>query len=101
VIWSGDNGSEATFLAIACRQLRQRPESVLWVAIPGRENPPIVAFHMPAEPAKLYSTRRELSESERVILSEDFEPLRSKTGLLRRLENGRIITSGFYWSPAP
>lgn len=91
VIWSGDNVSEATFLAMACWQLGQRPESVLRVAIPGRDNPPYVALHMPAELAELYPTRRALTESERAILNEDFDRIRSETGLLRRLENRRII----------
>jgi len=90
-IWSGDNVSETTFLAMACWRLGRRPEPVLRVAVTGHGNPPYVAFHRPAELAELYSTRRELTESERVILSEDFERIRDETGLLRRLENGRVI----------
>ena len=114
VIWSGDNVSESTFLAMACWQLRHWPEPVLSVKIPERDNPPYVAIHKPAELADLYSTAHELADSERVVLSEDFERIRSETGLLRRRENGRIIgvPVGHYdcyllesctpaWTPAP
>jgi hypothetical protein len=91
VLWSGDNVSEATFLAMACWQLRQRSESVLRVAIPERYGPPYVAFHQPRELAELFSTHHELTDAERVTLSEDFERIRSQSGLLRRWEDGRII----------
>lgn len=114
VIWNGDNVSETTFLAMACWQLRQRPEPVLRVAIPEGDNPPYVALHKPAELARLCSTRRELAASERAMLSEDFERIRSQTGLLRRLENGRVIgvpvdyydrfllkSCASHWTPAP
>jgi hypothetical protein len=91
VIWSGDNVSEATFLALACRQFRQRPERLLRVAPPERDNPPYVALHTPLELAGLYASRRELTDPERTRLGDDFVRIRSETGLLRRWENGRII----------
>jgi hypothetical protein len=91
VLWSGDNVSETTFIAFACWQLRHRPESVLRVAMPEGDDPPYVALQPPAELAKLYSTRRKLADSERATLAADFERIRSRTGLLRRLEHGRII----------
>jgi hypothetical protein len=91
VIWSGDNVSEGTFLAMACWQFRQRPEPLLRVAIPGQANPPYVAVHMPVELADLYAGRRELTVPERALLGDDFVRIRSETGLLRRRENGRII----------
>ncbi len=90
VLWGGDNVSETTFLAFACWQLRHRPESILRVAMPEGDDPPYVALHPPAELAKLYSTRRKLADSERTTLAADFERIRSRTGLLRRLEHGRI-----------
>jgi hypothetical protein len=90
VIWSGDNVSETTFLALACWQFRQRPEPLLRVAIPGRDNPPYVALHTPVELAGLYASRRELTDPERTRLGDDFVRIRSETGLLRRWENGRI-----------
>ena len=50
-----------------------------------------MALYTPAELAETYSTRRALTVSERVLLAADFECIRGQTGLLRRLENGRII----------
>ena len=91
VLWSGDNVSEMTFLAMACWQLGQRSESVLRVAVPERNGPPYVALHQARELAELYATRRELTHAERKTLSDDFERIRSQRGLLRRLEHGRII----------
>jgi hypothetical protein len=91
VIWSGDNVSEATFLAMACWQLRQRPDAVLRVAISERDNSPYVALHMPFELGDLYANRRELTDSERALLGDEFVRIRSESGLLRRWENGRII----------
>jgi hypothetical protein len=91
VIWSGDNVSEATFLAMACWQLRQRPEPVVRVAIPERDSPCYVALHMPVEFGDLFANRRELTPSERALLGDEFVRIRNKTGLLRRWENGRII----------
>jgi hypothetical protein len=44
--------------------------------------------------AMVRSTRRELTAPERAVLSEDFEVIRSQTGLPRRLANGRVIDMG-------
>jgi hypothetical protein len=91
VIWSGDNVSEATFLAMACWQLWQLPEPLLRVAIHGRDNPPYVAVHTPDALADLYAGRRELTDPEQALLGNDFVRIRSETGLLRRWEDGRVI----------
>ena len=90
VIWSGDNVSEATFLAMACWQLEKRPEPLLRVAIPGQDNPPYVAVHKPVELADLYAVRQELVDTDRARLSDDFLRIRNDTGLVRRWERGRI-----------
>ena len=55
-----------------------------------RDDPPYVALHAPAELAGLYSTRRALTESERVLLAADFERIRDQTGLLRRAAVGEV-----------
>jgi hypothetical protein len=91
VIWSGDNVSEATFLAMACWWLRHRSERVLRVAMPGRDDRRHVAVHTPAELAELFSSARELTAAERADLAEDFLRIRRETGLLRRWEEGRIL----------
>lgn len=91
VVWSGDNVSESIFLRMACWQLRACPVPLLRAAIPERGMPPYVALHSPAELAELSKTRCELTPSERDRLSEDFVRIRTETGLLRRLETGRII----------
>lgn len=91
VIWSGDNASEATFLAMACWQLRQRPGPVLRVAIPEQGNPPYVAFKTPSELADLYASRREPTNPERALLSKDFERIRDEMGLLRLWKNNQVI----------
>jgi hypothetical protein len=112
-LWSGDNVSEATFLAMVCWQLGQRSASVLRVAMPERDGPPYVALREPSKLAALFSTHRELSHAERKTRSECFERIRSESGLLRRLEDGRItgVTVDYYdgflrtscgstWTPA-
>jgi hypothetical protein len=80
VIWSGDNASEATFLAMACWWLGNRPERVMRVAI-----------HTPAELADLLASARELTDTERAVLAADFLRIRGETGLLRRWEEGKIL----------
>jgi len=67
VIWSGDNASEATFLSMACWWLRNRPERVLRVAMPGTEGRHYVAIHTPAELADLFASARELTDTERAV----------------------------------
>jgi hypothetical protein len=91
VIWSGDNASEATFLTMACWWLRNRPERVLRVAMPGRDGRHYVAIHTPAELADLFASTRELTDTERAVLAADFLRIRGETGLLRRWEEGRIL----------
>lgn len=91
LIWSGENVSEATFLAMACWWLAERAERVLRVAMPGNDGRHHVATHTPAELADLFASRRELTDSERADLAEDFLRIRGDTGLLRRWEDGRII----------
>jgi hypothetical protein len=91
LIWSGDNVSEAIFLAMACWWLRQRREPVLRVAMPGQDGRHHVATYAPAELTELYRTRRELKEAERVALSEDFVRIRDENGFLRRWVNGQIV----------
>lgn len=91
IIWRGDNVSEVTFLAMACWQLRQLLTPLFQVVITGADDIPYVAVRMPAELAEMYPGHRELSQSERKQLSEDFVRIRRETGLLRRWENGRII----------
>ena len=91
VIWSGDNVSEATFLAMTCWRLRHRSEPLHRVAIPEQNNPPYVAFHNPGGLADLYTSRQGLGDRECARLGEDFLRIRNETGLLRRWENGQII----------
>jgi hypothetical protein len=91
VLWTGVNVSEATFLAMACWQFRHRSESTLLVSIPERDDPPYVSVRQPRELAELFSTYRELTDTERKTLSEDFERIRAESGPLRRWEDGRII----------
>lgn len=91
IIWSGDNVSEATFLAMACWWLRHRPEGIQRVAMPGMDGRCHVAVHTPAELANLFSSARELAAAERADLAEEFLRFRRETGLLRRWEGGRIM----------
>ena len=91
VIWSGDNASEATFLAMACWWLRDRPEPLLRVAMPERDGRPYVAVHAPAELADLFTSAVALPDTERAALAADFLRIRDETGLLRRWEHGRVI----------
>ena len=91
VIWSGENVSESTFLTMACWWLGRRPERMLRLAIPGREGRYHVATHKPAELADLFASARELTDTERADLAEDFVRIRGETGLLRRWEEGRIL----------
>ena len=58
VIWSGDNASEATFLAMACWWLGNRSARVLRVAMPGTDGRHYVAIHTPAELADLLEIGR-------------------------------------------
>jgi hypothetical protein len=91
VIWSGENASEATFLAMACWWLGHRSARVLRVAMPGRDGRHYVAIHTPAELADLFSSAQELTDTERAVFAADFLRIRGETGLLRRWEEGRIL----------
>jgi hypothetical protein len=113
VIWSGDNASEASFLAMACWWLEQRRVRALRVAEPGRDGRHYVAIHTPAELADLFASARELTDPERTDRAADFLRIRGETGLLRRWEEGRILgvpmdrydpllldSCGTEWTPA-
>lgn len=91
LVWSGDNVSEATFLAMACWWLRTRSEPLLRVAVPGTDDRYHVALQSPAELADLFTSAQVLTESERADLSEEFVRIRSETGLLRRWNRGQIL----------
>ena len=91
LVWSGDNVSEASFLAMACWWLAGRPEPLLHVQIPPTDGRRHVATRTPAELAGLFADRRLLSGEERGRLAEAFAHIRDHTGLLRRWEEGRII----------
>jgi hypothetical protein len=91
VIWSGENASETTFLAMACWWLGQRPARVLRVAVPGRDGRHYVAIHKPAELADLFASARELTDTERSDRAADFVRIRAESRFLRRWEEGRIV----------
>lgn len=91
VVWSGDNASEATFLAMVAAWVEGRPEPLLRVAAPGGEGRPYVAVHSPAELARLYPTRTLLDEKARRELARDFARMRDEAAPLRRWEGGRIV----------
>lgn len=91
LIWSGGNVPEATVLAMACWWLKPCSEHVLRVAMPETAGRGHVASHSPAGLASLFASRREVTDSQRGSLAEDFERIRDETGLLRRCEDGRII----------
>ena len=91
LIWSGDNVSEATFLAMACLWLLDRPEPQQRIILTGTDAGCYVAEHAPAELASMAESARELTSAERNSLAEDFSRIRDETGLLRRWANGRIL----------
>ena len=91
LIWSGDNVSEMTFLAMACWWLDGRAERVLCVAIPETDACRYVAAHSPEELASLLPFARELSAQRRTHLARDFLRIRRETGSLRRWHQGRIL----------
>jgi hypothetical protein len=80
LIWSGDNVSEATFLAMVCWWLRTRSEPLLPVAVPGTDDRYHVALQSPTELADLVTSPQELMQSERADLSEEFVLAPSKRG---------------------
>lgn len=91
VIWTGENVSEATFLAMACDRLAGRPEPIAQVSVPGKHGRNYVAVHAPEELRAFYDSWRVLSDAERAVLAHDFVHIREETGLLRRWQDGQII----------
>ena len=91
VIWTGENVSEATFLAMACDRLAGRPEPIAHVTVPGKHGRNYVAVHAPEELRAFYGSWRVLSDAERSGLAQDFARIREETGLLRRLQDGHLI----------
>jgi hypothetical protein len=67
VIWSGDNVSEGTFLAMACWQLQHRSQAICMVAVPSENGPPYVAHQSPAELTRLYPCNGLVHNSDQVI----------------------------------
>lgn len=90
VIWSGDNVSEATFLAMACWWLADYRGQVQQVRMPGEDGRYHVATYTPAELAELFASAVELTNSGRDALAADFVSIRDGTGLLRCWEKGTI-----------
>lgn len=91
LVWSGDNVSEGSFIAMACWWLRARPERILRVTMADAAGRCHVATHAPAELADRFSARRLLTDTERATLAQDFTRIRDQTGLLRCWEDGRLI----------
>jgi len=97
LVWSGDNVSETTFFAMTCWWLQTRPEPLLRVAVPSSDDRHHVALQSPAELADLFASARELTETERADLSEEFVRIRRDTGLLRRWSQKRILGAPLEW----
>jgi hypothetical protein len=91
VIWTGENVSEATFLAMACDRLAGRAEPVAQVTVPGKHGRNYVAVHAPEELRTMFGSWRVLGDAERAALAQDFTRIRQETGLLRRWQDGQII----------
>jgi hypothetical protein len=99
LIWSGENVSETTFLAMACWWLEGRAEQLLRVIIPATDARRYVAAHSPDELADLFTSARALTDTERANLAEDFVRICGETGLLRR-NFGLLVLGGagaFCW----
>lgn len=93
LIWSGENVSETTFLAMACWWLEGRAEQLLRVIIPATDARRYVAAHSPDELADLFTSARALTDTERTNLAEDFVRICGETGLLRR-NFGLLVLGG-------
>ena len=91
VVWTGENVSEATFLAMVCDRLAGRPEQIVQVTVPGKHGRNYVAVHAPEELRALLESGRVLSAAERVALVQDFAHIRDETGLLRRRQDGQLV----------
>ena len=90
IVWSGDNVSDAIFVAMVCDQLSGRTEPLLRVRVPEIDRRPFVAMHSPEQIAQLYATRQILSAVEQLSLAQDFARIRDTCGPVRRLELGRV-----------
>ena len=71
VIWTAENVSEATFLAMACDRLAGRPEPIAHVTVPGKHGRNYVAVHAPEELRAFYDSWRVLSDAGRADLAQD------------------------------
>ena len=91
VIWTGENVSEATFLAMACDRLAGRPEPIAHITVPGKHGRNYVAVHAPQELRAFFDSWHVLSDAERADLAQDFARIREETDLLRRRQDGQII----------
>lgn len=91
VIWTGENVSEATFLAMACDRLAKRSEQIVKITVPCKHGRNYVAVHSPEELRSFITSWRSLSDEERVGLAQEFVRIRKDTGLLRRWQHGRLI----------
>ena len=91
VIWTGENVSEATFLAMACDRLAERSEQIVQFTVPGNHGRNYVAVHAPEELRSFFASWRSLSDKERAGLAQDFARIREETGLLRRWQHGQLI----------
>lgn len=91
IVWTGHNVCDATFLAMACDWLAGRDVRLWRVQVPEVEQRAHVALFAPEQLAPLFATRVLLSDGERSRLAQDYVRIRDTTGLLRRLERGRVI----------
>jgi hypothetical protein len=112
IVWVADNVADATFLAMACDRLAQRGEPLWRVKVPpvelrgpGSGSAPTalrcnVALYTPEQLAQLFVARELLSNGERLLLAREFARIRDTTGLLRRLERGRVVDAPVdYYDP--
>lgn len=90
VIWSGDNVSEGTFLAMACWQLQHRSQAICMVAVPSENGPPYVAHQSPAELTRLYPCNQQLPDHKRAMLVEGFERIRRELTLFNLAINSKL-----------
>lgn len=91
VVWTGENVSEATFLAMVCDRLAGRAEPIAQVSVPGKHGRNYVAVHAPEELRPFFHSWRVLSDAERAVLAQDFARIRDETGLLRRRQDGQLM----------
>jgi len=91
VVWTGENISEAIFLAMACERLAGRSEPIAHITVPGKHGRNYVAVHAPEELRALLESGRVLSAAEHTALAQEFARIRDETGLLRRRQDGQLI----------